>query len=64
MSKSPAGATAKSGTTTAAPAPTGCCTIAFDDGTGQQFEHITEEECRQKALALGGAAAWVPGNCA
>ena len=64
MSKSPENARATPRRTTAAEAPTGCCNITFDDGTGQQFEHITEEECRQRAMSLGAAAQWVAGDCA
>ena len=64
MSKPPASAKVTSVPATAAPAPTGCCNITLDDGTGQQFEHITEEECRQKAMALDAAAQWVAGDCA
>ena len=65
MSKPPpANANVSPAPAAAAPPPTGCCDITFPDGTGQQFEHITEEECRQKAIALRGAAAWVPGECA
>lgn len=61
MGKRPARAEIKA--TTATTTLTGCCNVTFDDGTGQQFEHLTENECRQKALDLGGAAQWVAGEC-
>lgn len=62
--KPAAGSNAKSGATTPAAPPTGCCNITFDNGTGQQFEHITEDECRKKGEELGGAAQWIAGDCA
>jgi len=64
MSKPPVTAKAGSHVQAAAAAPTGCCNVLLDDGSGQQFEHITEDECKQKAIALGGTAQWVPGDCA
>lgn len=64
MAQPPAAATVAAGANANAAAPTGCCNITFDDGTGQQFEHITEEDCRQRAMNLRGAAQWVQGECA
>jgi hypothetical protein len=64
MGNPPAKPKVTPGATAAAPPPTGCCDISLPDGTGQQFEHITEEDCRQRGIALGGAVAWVPGECA
>jgi hypothetical protein len=64
MSEPPTSTAGVSGPTATAPPPTGCCNITFDDGTGQQFENITEEACRQKASDLGGSAQWVAGDCA
>jgi hypothetical protein len=64
MTKPPAKAAARTGTQAAAPEPTGCCDIVFDNGTGERFEHITEEACRQKGITLRGAAHWVAGDCA
>jgi len=65
MSKPPASATVTSGTATAAPEPTGCCIIKLPGGAGgQRFEHITEEDCRQRTMALGGAYEWDKGECA
>ncbi len=56
--------TFKSNATVSAQATTGCCNVTFADGTGEQYENMTEDDCRQKAADLGGAAQWVAGECA
>jgi 4-diphosphocytidyl-2C-methyl-D-erythritol kinase len=41
----------------------GCCTLT-GSGPAIQIEHITKEDCRQRAIELGKNDFWVKGECA
>jgi hypothetical protein len=41
----------------------GCCTLT-GSGPDIQYEGITQEECRRRAIALGKNDHWVAGKCA